>query len=108
MSQHIFYTMHENEQTKIMMGWDRPLQGFFMVIEKDSDIDRPFWSNLFQKPSHQKTLDGYLSLLDKFKIQIPQKMIDEILADGKNNEGNKEIKHSIDGGAYKREVCDEL
>ncbi len=35
-------------------------------------------------------------------------MADEILEDGKNNEGNKEIKHIIIDGEYKREICYEI
>ncbi len=68
MSQHIFYTMREGEQTKIMMGWDRPLQGYFMVIEKETDVDVPFWSNLYQKLSNHKNLDSFLSVLEQLKF----------------------------------------
>lgn len=102
MSQHYFYTKHENEESKITMGWDRPLQGYFMVIEKNSDKDDPFWSNLDYEKSHSKELDDFLSKLDQFKIKIPQQMIDEIIRDGKNGEGNKEIIDYIEKGIYKQ------
>lgn len=46
MSQHHFYTTHEGVGAHVYMGWDKPLQGFFLVIEKDNDEDEPFWSNL--------------------------------------------------------------
>lgn len=45
-TQRSYYVQHDMETTLILMGWDRPLQGFFLVIEKPSDKDKPFWSNL--------------------------------------------------------------
>ena len=104
MSQHCFYTAHEKEEIQIVMGWDRPLQGYFMVIQKDFDGDIPFWSNLDHEPSHPNNLDAFLSVLDKLNIKIPLQMIDEILEDGKNNMGNKVILHSIEDGIYTRKI----
>lgn len=37
MSQHHFHTIHNGQETHILMGWDRPMQGFFLVIEKEDD-----------------------------------------------------------------------
>lgn len=44
MSQHYFYTQHNGMKTVVLMGWDRPLQGFFLVVQKEDDKeDAPFW-----------------------------------------------------------------
>lgn len=104
MSQHIFYTIHNDELISILMGWDKPLQGYFMVIDKpDLGLDEPFWSNLINNnPNYPKTLDPFLKILSKLKITVPKQMIDEILADGDQNLGNKEVLHSFYDGMYKR------
>ena len=45
MSQH-FYTSHYQGRTvTVLMGWDRPLQGYFMVVTFNRDDD-PVYSNL--------------------------------------------------------------
>ncbi len=104
MSQHIYFTSHNNELTSVLMGWDKPLQGFFMVIDKpDLGLDEPFWSNLIDHiPNYPKTLDSFLKVLSKFKISVPKQMIEEVLADGEQNFGNKEVLHSFFDGIYKR------
>ena len=104
MSQHINFTSHNNELTSVLMGWDKPLQGFFMVIDKpDLGLDEPFWSNLNDhNPNYPKTLYSFLKILFKLKITVPKQMIDEILADGEQNMGNKEVFHSFYDGIYTR------
>ena len=64
MSQHHFTVIHNGEETEILMGWDKLLQGFFLVIEKLSDEDEPFWSIL-------------LTILDSLKIGLFNFLIDE-------------------------------
>jgi hypothetical protein len=34
MSQHFFQTMFEDHPVSVLMGWDRPLQGFFMTVQR--------------------------------------------------------------------------
>lgn len=104
MSQHLFCTLHDNTPTRILMGWDRPLQGYFMVIEKpDIDEDEPFWSNLTHcEPSHPKNLKPFLAVLKKLSITVPLKMIEEVLEDGVTNHGNKEVTHKVEGEIYER------
>ena len=103
MSQHHFYTLHQHEKTHILMGYDRPLQGFFLVIEKTSDGDYPFWSNLDQPVSHPKQLGPFLDILHGLNIQLPDQMIAEIIQDAKDNIGNKQVLHQLTPyGVYQR------
>lgn len=107
MSQHHFYTIHQDQKTHVLMGWDRPLQGYFMVITKGKECIEPFWSNLSQEESHPKTIMPYIAVLDQFSIKIPQQMIIEILEDGANNVGNKVVVHTLDNSGYSRNVASE-
>ena len=107
MSQHIFHTTciisSIPEDVIVLMGWDRPLQGYFLVIDKGNSIfDEPVWSNLDHEPSHPKTLEIFLMVLNDLKIYIPRQMIEEILQDSFENVGNKYVYHTIKNGVYKR------
>ncbi|MBY0380194.1 MAG: hypothetical protein K2P99_07335 [Burkholderiales bacterium] len=103
MSQHHFFTLHENKKTHILLGWDRPLQGFFLVIERDGDdVDIPFWSNLFIKESHPKKIDPFLLILKERGISLPDAVIEEVIKDGLENFGNKVVVHSYKNENYKR------
>ncbi|AUR52060.1 hypothetical protein [Aquella oligotrophica] len=102
MSQHHFYTTHQSQKTHVLMGWDRPLQGYFMVIEKGEMQDEPYWSNLSQEESHPKTLLPFIVVLEQLNIKIPQRMIIEIMEDGANNAGNKEVIHVLNDFGYMR------
>jgi len=35
MSQHFFKCLHQGKPVCVLMGWDRPLSGFFLVVEAD-------------------------------------------------------------------------
>ncbi len=102
MSQHSYSLKHNGEETNIMMGWDKPLQYFFMIIEKESDIDEPFWSNLNQLEPYQKNLNFYLKILNELNIKLPPQMIEEVMEDQINNIGNKTVGHVIENGVYYR------
>lgn len=98
MSQHLFETTLHGEAVTILMGWDKPLQGFFLVIDyNNSECDEPLWSNLNQIDPHPKTLDKFILVLNEFNfdIPVPQEMIDAVLQDKRENCGNKEVIHSI-------------
>ena len=104
MSQHIFETEHDGGLRKVFAGWDRPLQGFYMTIENttpDEDTDEVFiFNNLVLKDSHP-TFEPFIHALVDLGLVIPKEMIDEIVADGKVDIGNKVVEHSNEG-EYKR------
>lgn len=109
MSQHYFCTIATiapliTAEVTVFMGWDKPLQGYFLVIDKVSSVsDEPIWSNLYHEPSHPKKLDFFLSiLLNDYKIKLPQQMINELIDDHKVNAGNKEVHHTFTNGDYDR------
>lgn len=97
--------MHQEEPIDIYFGWDRPLQGFFMFIEKpecEDEEERFLYSNLNEEESHPKSIQGYLDVLESFRISLPAAMIDEVLRDGRENCGNKFVEHQIIDGEYQR------
>lgn len=105
MSRHRFKTTHQGHPISVDMGWDRPLKGFFMVVQRDDakvDEDTFLFDNLTQEVSHPCTLDPFLEELDRLNVAIPNEMLDEIRRDSEENVGNKYVEHRKDTstGAY--------
>lgn len=100
MSQHIFLTTHpEHGKLEVLAGWDRPLQGFFMHIEKleapeGEDGAVPYlYDNLDDDKlplgGLSRSFDYFLPILKQHGIEVPAAMIEDIKADGAVNMGNK-------------------
>jgi hypothetical protein len=98
MSQHFYSTELDGQPVTVMMGWDRPLQGFFMLIEPGPEDDEYLYSNLddpaldewFGLPT---SLDHFIATLAGFGLQVPDRMIAEVLADAAQNVGNRVVRH---------------
>ena len=108
MSQHVYKTMLNGQNIEILAGWDRPLHGFFLVIENidhSDKTDEPYlFSNLDMTESHPKSFDYFRNVLEQFGIRVPQEMIDEIIRDGAVNKGNKRVIHEVRDEKYSRKV----
>jgi hypothetical protein len=63
MSQHYFDTSLGDEPITVMLGWDRPLQGYFMLIES-TQRDGYIYSNL--EDIDLVKCGGFASSLDYF------------------------------------------
>ncbi len=105
MSQHYFETKHREMPVTILMGWDRPLQGFFMVIESDragADDDDYIYSNLTDRELRSvrglpDSLDHFLAKLAEFGLSVPQQMLREIRADAAADVGNRQVWYAAEG-----------
>lgn len=110
MSRHYFKTEYSGKPVEVLMGFDRPLDGFFMVIDyleepeddEDEEDDGYIFSNLWQEDPHPQTLKPYVDKLAELKISVPTEMIEEIEEDGRLKMGNKNVRHSVVDGTYER------
>jgi hypothetical protein len=84
------------------MGWDRPLQGFFLVVITDNDDEGLIYSNLDDPeliycgglPSE---LEYFRNVLVSLDIAVPARMLTEIESDGEVNCGNRSVVYRSDG-----------
>ncbi|PCD85645.1 hypothetical protein [Vibrio mediterranei] len=83
MSQHTF----EYGQYSILCGWDRPLQGYFLVIE-DKDQNASIDSNLDEPTPHPKIFDPFETVLRRFGIILPDNILIALYMDKVKNIGN--------------------
>lgn len=66
MSQYVLTGTTPTGRVDVLLGWDEPLNWFFMVI--DPDADEPLYSNLDEEEPESLTLDYFQGVLDRFNI----------------------------------------
>lgn len=93
MSQHFLMSTHEGAPIRIIMGWDRPLQGYFMVIEYLDRDEEYLYSNLDDVSlgwgSISPSIDYFVQKLAALGLAVPAEMIADIVQDGVMNVGNR-------------------
>jgi len=115
MSLHRYTTTQGDKKVVVTLGWDRPLQGFFMTIVEsasksstvvthdDQEDDETFlFNSLEQQNPYPKEINGYLAELEHHGVELPEQMVDEVLSDGMKNVGNKYVEHTIENSRYVR------
>ncbi len=101
MSQHYCRTSMNNKPVEVLMGWDRPLQGFFMVIfdlSSPKAMEDMIYSNLNERNPYPKVLDPFANKLEEMGIQVPKTMLEEVEEDKSFDAGNKLRRHELTSG----------
>lgn len=102
MSQHYFDTFHKGLPITVLLGWDRPLSYFFLVIQKPAELidssmevesEHYLYSYLYEKDPFGLSLDYYRAVLRHFQILVPESMFIEVQRDCARNVGNRIVVH---------------
>jgi len=113
MSRHYFDTFHKGFSVTVLLGWDRPMNYFFLVIEKPTELiddtmkvesDDFLYSNLHESDPFNHDLDYYREVLRHFQILVPESLFIEVQHDAVRNVGNRVVKHQADGSFTEREL----
>ncbi|SDS17138.1 hypothetical protein SAMN05216198_1349 [Halopseudomonas litoralis] len=105
MSQHYFNTYHKGLPITVLLGWDRQLSYFFLVIQKSAELidscmqvesENYLYSNLYEKAPFGLGLDYYRAVLRHFQIDVPESMFIEVQQDSEGNVGNRVVNHEAD------------
>lgn len=109
MSQHSFNTTLEGRPVIVVVGYDRPLRGFFCFVEKcdadadtDEDEDEFVYSNLNDLKlascyGLSKSLDYFKGVLHGLGLQVPTSMFEQSELDMLGNVGNRCVSHTAGG-----------
>lgn len=97
MSQRILKTKFQGKKVTVLAGWDRPLQGYFMVIEDRSG--ELIYSNLEDEDLTylEQEFEYFIEKAKSFGIQIPHNMLVRLHEDKVANIGNAESVFTPDG-----------
>lgn len=102
MSQHIFNTTVNGKPITVMLGWDRPMQQYFMVAEwnvksPQSDEDDYLYSNLLDEQAAGQDIEYFKAKLEALGVQVPSTMFTQARMDHWGNVGNRICNYQVDG-----------
>jgi hypothetical protein len=110
MSQHITSVQVDGKPATVVMGWDRPLQGYHLTITMDGRRrdGKCIYSNLEDREllkAHpdgfglSPTLDWFAPVLERLHIEVPAEMFEQSYLDCCFNAGNRIVKYDQAGHA---------
>lgn len=105
MSQHFFQATLNNRPVQILIGWDRPLQGFFMTITRldaADDESEVLFDSASASLRFPRGLARFRKKLAELGIKPPAGLFEAVSADARGNAGNRIVTH-FNGG-----WCEEL
>lgn len=89
MSQHRIKTEIADKEAVVLIGFDRPLQHYYMTVQLEGE---PIWSNLSLVLGGLSDVDPYIFVLQGFGIVLPDEMIDELMCDRLESPGTNKVK----------------
>ena len=101
MSKHMADATHEWRPVQVSVGWDRPLQGFYLLVEyvdlaDDAESEYVF-PNLSQSNPFPRSLDPCRDELQGLGISIPESMFEQAQLDQHRNVVNRICVHDAAG-----------
>ena len=102
MSQHIYRaTDSQGAELTVQIGWDKPLQGFYAVVEAPEGSDDDYLYSNLNDPllaanfGMADTLDYLVEALAKLGIAVPAVIIKEVSSDKMHNVVNRVVKYEF-------------
>lgn len=91
MSQHFLRTKNDEQVLIATIGWDTPLNYYFLLIQNEGDKSDSFlFDNLSKDINYNRSLDFYIDVLTKFGFTIPDQLVNSLI----NDKINKVQNHS--------------
>ncbi len=107
MSRHHLRTVRDGRPVLVVMGYDRPLDEFFLQLWEDGpgvDADEPAYSSLDEPVADWRDIATVVRRLEELDVAVPRSMVDAVVADGACRAGNRVVEHALDGGARELSV----
>lgn len=105
MSQHHFLTKTSaGAGVSVLMGWDRMLRQYFLVVERlepqdavSEDDGGLLYSDINDRAAFRQDLGYFLLRLHQFGITVPGAMLQQVTLDRTVNAGNRCVTYEADG-----------
>lgn len=102
MSQHLCHSKYKGRPVAVLMGWDRPLQGFFLTVQEADGKQEYVYCNLDDDSLEEfgglpPSIEHFTAVLLQLGIDVPAAMVAAVLDDGANNMGNRLVMYGDDG-----------
>jgi hypothetical protein len=102
MSRHHLRTVRGTSPLLVVMGYDRPLNEFFLQLWHDgtlADAEEPAYSSLDEPAADWRDIATVARRLQELGVAVPRSMIDAVVADSVQRAGNRIVEHALDGRA---------
>lgn len=100
MSRHHLRTVRCARPILVVMGYDRPLNEFFLQLWDDgpgADAEEPAYSSLDEPAADWRDIATVLRRLQELDVQVPRSMVDAVVDDSVHRAGNRIVEHAPDG-----------
>ncbi|MFZ5507535.1 MAG: hypothetical protein ACOY7P_18770 [Pseudomonadota bacterium] len=100
MSRHHLRTARGASPVLVVMGYDRPLNEFFLQLWDDgpeAEADEPAYSSLDEPAADWRDIATVVQRLVDLGVAVPRPMIDAVVADSIRRAGNRIVEHTLDG-----------
>ena len=100
MSRHHLRTVRGPGPLLVVMGYDRPLNEFFLQLWDDApgaEAEEPAYSSLDEPEADWRDIATVARRLEELGVPVPRSMIDAVVADGVHRAGNRIVEHALDG-----------
>lgn len=100
MSRHHLRTVRGTSPLLVVMGYDRPLNEFFLQLWDDgleAEADEPAYSSLDEPEADWRDIATVVRRLAELAVPVPRSMIDAVVADSVHRAGNRIVEHALDG-----------
>lgn len=100
MSRHHLRTVRGTSPLLVVMGYDRPLNEFFLQLWDDApgvEDEEPAYSSLDDAAADWRDIATVVRRLAELDVQVPRSMINAVVADGVQRAGNRIVEHALDG-----------
>jgi hypothetical protein len=100
MSRHHLCTTRGAGPVLVVMGYDRPLNEFFLQLWDDgpeAEADEPAYSSLDEPAADWHDIATVERRLEELDVAVPRSMIDAVVADSVHRAGNRIVEHTLEG-----------
>ncbi len=101
MSRHFFDCEHDGRSVRVRLGYDRPLDEYFLHIEfRDSGVDDDhtlLYASINDPNADTEKLSYFAGVLATYGIKVPTSLFREVAVDAFIHVGNRYVEHFEDG-----------
>ena len=101
MSQHVYPSAYKGQPVNIVVGFDRPLRGFFLNVELTEAEGFVYTScsdpQLIYSRGFTDSMTPFCEKLDELGLSLPLAIIEQVELDAATNAGNRYVVYDQDG-----------
>jgi len=100
MSRHHLRTVRGTSPLLVVMGYDRPLNEFFLQLWDDApgaEAEEPAYSSMDEPAADWHDIATVVRRLAELDVPVPRSMIDAVVADSVHRAGNRIVEHTLAG-----------